>query len=84
MNIVLKDGLVGQFAIKKINALIKLLNSEEESDKLNMEKVIAIIDEPILKQQLLSMYTRKYGEEEEKKLLRQQIKELQEKLNKLS
>ena len=30
----LKDGLVGQFAIKKINALIKLLNSEEESDKL--------------------------------------------------
>lgn len=49
-----------------------------------MEKVIAIIDEPILKQQLLSMYTRKYGEEEEKRLLRQQIKELQEKLNKLS
>lgn len=80
----LKDGLVGQFAIKKINALIKLLNSEEESDKMNMEKVIAIIDEPILKQQLLSMYTRKYGKEKEKRLLRQQIDELQEKLNKLS
>jgi AAA15 family ATPase/GTPase len=56
----LRNGLVGSFAIKKINEIIAILNSEKPSAKeIEMVKaVINIIDEPILKTKLLSMLSK--------------------------
>lgn len=80
----LKDGLIGQFAINKINHLIDNLNSLEETDYLNSKKLIEVIDEPILKQKLQSMYIKKFGKSEEAVIIQQKIAELQKQLNELN
>lgn len=53
----LRNGLVGSFAVNKINDIVGILNSEEPSIK-DIEKaksVIKIIDEPVLRTKLQSM-----------------------------
>ena len=56
----LRNGLVGSFAVKKINEIIFILNSENISaSNIEMVKsIISIIDEPILRTKLQSMLSK--------------------------
>jgi len=54
----MEDGLMGEFAKKKIDEVIKLLNSVgqlSEDDVKKCEEIISIVGEPILKRQLQKM-----------------------------
>ncbi len=53
----LRNGLVGNFAMEKINTIISILNSKNVTlSNINfVESIINIIDEPILKTKLQSM-----------------------------
>ncbi|WP_059025489.1 AAA family ATPase [Gabonibacter massiliensis] len=79
----LKNGLVGQFAINKINRLICDLQSANNIDYLDSKKIIEIIDEPILNQQLQSMWVKRFGKEEEIIIIQQKINELKNRLEEL-
>ena len=59
------QGLVGQFAKRKINDVIKWLN-DEQKDLLLKEKyrkIIEIIDEPLVKSKLMDMYFKIFPKE---------------------
>ncbi|MCF6131710.1 AAA family ATPase [Flavobacterium wongokense] len=85
-----KKGLVGEFAKNKINRTINWLNmqldnkfdknikySEIENDASFHKKVIAMIDEPIVKEKLQRMYVEAIVDEDE---IREEIIRLQNKL----
>lgn len=58
----LEKGLSGEFAVKKINSAIESLLSENHLDEnllKSIEKLIEIIDEPIIKGQLQMLLNRK-------------------------
>lgn len=82
----LRNGLVGSFAIEKINEIIAILNLEkptpEELEKV--KAVIQIIDEPILKTKLQSMLSKFDNSSEfEIKRLEQQKEEIENRIKKL-
>lgn len=82
----LRNGLVGSFAIEKINGIIAILNLEkptpEELEKV--KAVIQIIDEPILKTKLQSMLSKFDNSSEfEIKRLEHQKEEIENRIKKL-
>lgn len=82
----LRDGLVGSFAIKKINKTISILNSEKPTlqDLEKVKAVIQIIDEPILTTKLQSMLSKfDNSSEYEIKRLEQQKEEIENRIKKL-
>lgn len=82
------DGLVGEFAVEKIDKTIEWLDSEKTIKEGEIEyhkKVIDIIDEPIIKQKLYEMFTEKTGiNTHEEEVIKEQIKRLQERLDDLN
>jgi energy-coupling factor transporter ATP-binding protein EcfA2 len=86
----LKGGLVGDFAVEKIDKTIEWLLIPKEKDEFNREtqeyhrKVIALIDEPIIHRKLAEMFTEKTGRSViEEQSIESQIETLQKRLNDL-
>jgi hypothetical protein len=81
----LRNGLVGSFAIKKINEIVAILNSDKpSSDELvKVKSVIKIIDEPILKTKLQSMLNKHDISSDEIKRLEQMKEEIEVRIKKL-
>ncbi|MDQ1433149.1 MAG: hypothetical protein QG634_434 [Patescibacteria group bacterium] len=82
----MKDGLMGEFAKGKIEDVINYLNDKESTIKDNDEaqKLLNIIGEPIIKNQLQRMLDSKRLSKIDKiDLIEKQIKELQEELKKV-
>ena len=92
----LKDGHIGSFAKDVIQDLINYLTFEEEEvisesnispikkwDETRANKVIGIIDEPLIKERLTSLHNKKFLYNE-KELLSLKIQELQVQLKKLN
>ncbi|WP_308992760.1 AAA family ATPase [Mariniflexile litorale] len=89
----LQDGFMGEFAEELIIDLVNYLTFKEEDgerglknikewDEIKAEKVIAIIDEPLIKERLQSLFYKKFRYNE-KELLRLKIQELNIQLTKL-
>lgn len=59
------DSTMGSFARKKINEVIYMLRTKtaEEIDKENMQYLISIIGEPIIRNKLNAMYHDKFSED---------------------
>lgn len=81
----LDDGLVGKFAVFKVNELIDLLQKEELSQEeiVFCQKVIDIIDEPIVKEKLNQMLQKHNSQNTELDRLERQKTLLEAKINKL-
>ncbi len=79
----MKDGLMGEFAKKKIQTVIDFLNGTKNSDLTQQEawSIIQIIGEPFLKHKLEEKYHEKFSTEEEKRIAK--IKQLEEELERL-
>lgn len=80
----IKDGLIGDFAKHKINEVIKFLKKEktEIKSKEEAEKIIELIDEPLMKNKLLEMYEEIFGLEDKEKNELKILEELAKKHNK--
>ncbi len=84
----MKDGLMGEFAKEKINEVIKYLNNDNDttisSDK-EAQSIVNIIGEPIIKRELQRMLKNKMelSNKEEIDTIKEEIKVLTKKLNKL-
>lgn len=76
----LKDSLMGDFAKNKIQTTINWLNSDETSQKRNHKKIIASIDEPILRAKLEEMYFNKFNSEFTKAEKKTRLKEMAKQL----
>ncbi len=80
----MRDGLMGEFAKKKIDKVIKLLKSKKNlsKKKLNFCKsIVSIIGEPILKSTLQNMLDEKmYSKENRLDRLRRKQKELEDEI----
>jgi len=61
------DSTIGEFSAGKINAVIKMLKlkKEEENDysRQEIQRVIQTVGEPIIRNKLQSMYSKKYDED---------------------
>ncbi|WP_373553434.1 hypothetical protein [Haliscomenobacter sp.] len=79
------DGLVGEFAIQKIDKTIEWINDPEDMSNVDYhEKVIEIIDELLLKKKLAEMFAEKTGRNSlERKVIDEQIKILEQRKNKI-
>lgn len=89
------DNLIGDYATKKINETIdwlnNLLENKRKSKKIDystknqkeFRQIINIIDEPIIKNKLIEMYSEIFGNEERKKHLEFEIKKLKNEIKKL-
>ncbi len=77
-----EDGLVGTFAIEKIDKTIEWLNKPHKAgDEEYHRKLIEIIDEPLIKRKLSAMYSEKTGINYlEENVLEEQIKVLNQRL----
>lgn len=72
----LKDGLVGSFAISKINTTIGWLNDNKNKDDASFHKLlIHNIDEPLIRRKLTEMFVKKMGDEESKEIAKCYIKQ---------
>src|SRR5690606_7289774 len=92
----ISDGLIGDFAKKKINNLIIHLNEllEKKNDQQNIEpnignteeykKIIHIIDEPIIKSKLMEMYLEVYGDDERLQYLKEEKLKIDSEIEKLT
>ncbi len=80
-----EDGLVGDFAIHKIDKTIQWLqNKEDSSDADYHRKVIETIDEPLIKKKLSEMFAEKTGQNDlELKVVEAQIRMLEERKKEL-
>jgi hypothetical protein len=80
-----EDGLVGDFAVYKINKTIDWLNDPTTtSDADYHQMVIEIIDEPLIQKKLSEMFSIKTGKNlVEERILTEQIKNLTERLNRI-
>lgn len=78
------DGLIGDFAKKKIEETIKFLKKEESEiiSKEECKKIIEIIDEPFMREKLLEMYYEAFDEEKLKEKELKLLEELAKKHNK--
>jgi len=83
----MEDGLMGEFAKKQIDEVIKLLNKPERMDENEIKKceeIISIIGEPIIKRQLQKMLdSRRLQEIDDIYKIKNDIKNLQKKLDEL-
>jgi predicted ATPase len=82
----MEDGLMGEFAKSKIDKVIKILNQEKPSkeDLEYCEKIIPVIGEPIVKNQLQKMLdSKKLPKVGEIAKIHKEIKELQSRLKDL-
>ena len=83
----IEDGLVGEFAVAKIDKTIEWLRKEGRSTNEEREyhkKIIKMVDEPLIKQKLAEMYSKKTGEGLfQKQIIQKQINDLQDKLKNL-
>lgn len=73
------DGLIGDFAKKGIQSIIKWLNDEKRDLKKveDIRKLITIIDEPITKTKLAEMFDLKLNEHLRVSIIRKQIEDLE-------
>jgi hypothetical protein len=78
----LSDGLVGKFAVSKINEVIALIRKEEISheEKTLIQKMISIIDEPTLRMKLQLMFEQKHLKRTELEILEEQKRALEIKI----
>ncbi|MGN7810365.1 hypothetical protein [Flavobacterium sp. 22076] len=85
----INNGLMGDFAKEKINEVIDILNSVQvsKSKREYIDKIINIIDEPLIKTKLRERYCKRFPEEfsqkEEIELLNEQAKKLGFELKKI-
>ncbi|MCD4667793.1 MAG: ATP-binding protein [Sulfurimonas sp.] len=82
----MQDGLMGEFAKGKIEDLINYLNDKESdiNDNNEAQKLLNIIGEPVIKNQLQKMLDSKRLSKVDKiDVIERQIKELQEELKKV-
>lgn len=85
----MSDGLMGEFAKKKIKEILNFLNDKEELKTIKKEQIKPIIEsigEDFLRNKLLSLYHKKLTENEketEKGILKNKIEELQRQLKEL-
>lgn len=74
------DGLIGDFSKSKIDSTIVWLNDPKDFTNIEYHKaLINIIDEPIVKQKLMEMYSEKMKDDTQKDFLFNQIEELRKK-----
>lgn len=80
----LENGFIGEYARKKILKIVDLLNRPIDSiidEKDNIEECISFVGEPIVQKQLQSLFNEKFGVQDEKDLvienLRKEIELLQ-------
>lgn len=80
-----EDGLVGDFAIHKIDKTIQWLqNKDDSSDADYHRKVIETIDEPLIQKKLSEMFAEKTGQNDlELKVVEAQIRMLEERKKEL-
>ena len=69
----MEDGLMGEFAKKKIQEIIDYLNDKKTLDEIftkkeHIKQVIEAIGEPFLKEKLLKMYDKKFPKTKEEKI----------------
>lgn len=79
------NGLIGDFAIERINKTINYLNGKEITEEFNSSdflKIINLVDEPILQKKLIEMYSEKFSNKEKLKYLRSELKRIQEEIDK--
>ncbi len=77
------NGLIGDFAIKKINEVIDFLNGKNNEMKFeDCKDIIQLIDEPILQKKLIEMYSEKFPSEERLSYLKKELERLQEEIKK--
>jgi len=73
----IQDGLIGCFALKTINSTIGWLNDKEEKNNYHYHKsLIQNIDEPLVQRKLMEMYMDKMGEDINKDILSENIRQL--------
>lgn len=78
------NGLIGDFAIERINKTINYLNGKEITEEFNSSdylKIINLVDEPILQKKLIEMYSEKFTNKEKLKYLRSELKRIQEEID---
>src|SRR5690606_3058465 len=75
----LENGLMGDFAKRKIRETIEWLNDDNRNigKKQYYKEIIKVIDEPIVQRKLSEMYDEIFNEDLEVQALDQQIKFLQ-------
>jgi len=74
----IEDSLIGDFVFDKIQDTIAWLNNKEnKSGSENVQKMIRMIDEPIVQRKLAEMYQEKMKDDFQLQILNQQIEELQ-------
>ncbi|HCW63164.1 MAG: AAA family ATPase [Leeuwenhoekiella sp.] len=76
-----EDGLIGDFAKKKIDKTIDWLRSKEKKNPERYLQIINLIDEPIIREKLLEMYSEKMTVDVLKKYKKEEIKRLLEEFN---
>lgn len=75
------NGLIGDFAIKKINEVIDFLNGQNNEIKVEeCKSIIQLIDEPILQKKLIEMFSEKFPSEERLSYLKKELERLQEEI----
>jgi predicted ATP-binding protein involved in virulence len=80
----IEDGLIGDFANKKINETIFWLNEKENKAVYEYhKKLIQNIDEPIIQRKLAEMYSEKMKKNLSEELLQKEIDILTERLKKM-
>ena len=80
------DSTIGEFAKSKIDEVIELINSGEESEKMSRDRakeIIQLIGEPIIRHKLEHMYYERFPEEKEMDIssYKEYIQVLEERLN---
>jgi hypothetical protein len=77
------NGLIGDFAIKKINEVIDFLNGQNNEMKVEeCKNIIQLIDEPILQKKLIELFSEKFPSEERLNYLKKELERLQEEIKK--
>lgn len=79
----MKNGVIGEFALDKINNIIKQLNSNkiklmEEKEKDTLLKNIFLIGENFLRNKLLDMYYTKFDKQKRIEELEAELLKLKE------
>ncbi|HET6989964.1 MAG TPA: AAA family ATPase [Bacteroidia bacterium] len=73
----MNGALIGEFAKNKIDTIIQFLrNDEQKQPNEEYKKTIELIGEPILRRKLQSMWSEKYGPDEEMQMLLKRIEEI--------
>jgi len=74
----MKNGVIGEFAKNKLNYVIQLLRGEiDDQNRKEVEYIINIIGEPVIKSKLKEMYDLKYNQSSRLQLLEEEISRLQ-------